>query len=218
MAANYYRDTGKRLLDVVVAGIGLVIASPLLLAIGIAIRITSPGPIFFRQRRIGLRGRPFEVIKLRTMVTGAEGRGTITFRGDPRVTPIGRWLRRSKIDEIPQLINVLRGEMSLVGPRPETPDHVAHYTPRQMSVLHSKPGLTGAATIGLLDEERILAAQNNVEQFYLTTLLPQKLEYELVYCSHVTFRSDLALIAATLAKLFKRKPNKTPQDLGGGLI
>jgi lipopolysaccharide/colanic/teichoic acid biosynthesis glycosyltransferase len=217
MAANYYRDTGKRLLDVVAAGTGLVLASPLLLAAGIAIRVTSQGPVFFRQRRIGLRSRPFEVIKLRTMVNGTEGKGTLTVRGDPRVTPVGRWLRRSKIDEIPQLINVLRGEMSLVGPRPETPDHVAHYTPRQMSVLDLKPGLTGAATITLLDEERILAAQTNVEQFYLTTLLPQKLEYELAYCSHVTFRSDLALILATLAKLFMREFNKTYQDVGEGL-
>jgi lipopolysaccharide/colanic/teichoic acid biosynthesis glycosyltransferase len=202
MYSGLYRNKGKRLLDVVASGTGLILFSPLLLAAAIAIRLSSPGPVFFRQRRIGRHGRPFDMIKLRSMFAGADRMSTVTVSGDPRVTPVGRWLRRTKADEIPQLINVLRGEMSLVGPRPETPDHVAHYTPRQKQVLEVKPGLTGAATIALLDEERILAAQSNVEQFYLTTLLPQKLECELGYCTRVTLRSDLALIVRTIARLF----------------
>src|SRR3954468_9190009 len=131
----------KRLYDVILSGVGLALLSPLLLLIAVLIKIADGGDVFYRQLRIGLHGRPFRICKFRTMVSAAEQAGpSVTRRGDARITWIGRILRKTKLDELPQLWNVLRGEMSLVGPRPEVPRYVEHYTPEQRDILRCKPG------------------------------------------------------------------------------
>jgi lipopolysaccharide/colanic/teichoic acid biosynthesis glycosyltransferase len=150
-----------RAFDVFAAAIGLALLSPLLLVAAIAIRLGSPGPVLYRQRRVGLGGAEFELLKLRTMVEGSDpvGIGTAVLRGDPRVTAAGRWLRRSSLDEIPNLVNVLRGEMAIVGPRPTIPAQVDDYTPHQRRRHEVRPGLTGWAQVqgraGIPWEERI---------------------------------------------------------------
>ena len=199
---NLYLRCGKRCLDFLAAVIGLVVTSPLLLACAVAVRLDSREPVFFRQWRIGQHGWSFQVIKLRTMVHKPDQKGLrVTTSGDPRITRVGRWLRRTKIDEIPQLFNVLWGEMSLVGPRPEVPEIVAAYSEEQRRVLQLKPGMTGPASLAFIDEEETLANQDNHEEFYLRCLMPQKLELDLAYCDSVTFLGDLILILRTVGKL-----------------
>jgi lipopolysaccharide/colanic/teichoic acid biosynthesis glycosyltransferase len=198
-----YSLVGKRCLDASCALLGLVLLSPVLCLAALAVRITSPGPVFFRQARLGQFGRPFRIFKFRTMVVnnGADG-SLLTASGDPRITRVGRWLRATKLDELAQLLNVLRGEMSLVGPRPEVPDYVAFYTERQRQVLLVKPGVTGPAAS--MYEEELLAGQPDKEHFYLTTVLPAKLETDIAYCKNVQCLSDLKLILRTIAKVAVR--------------
>jgi lipopolysaccharide/colanic/teichoic acid biosynthesis glycosyltransferase len=198
-----YRRIGKRSFDASSAAVGLALTAPLFLICAVAIRLDSAGPVFFRQRRIGRLGRSFQIIKFRTMVQQAQHVGlTITAAGDDRITRVGRWLRKTKLDEIPQLLNVLKGEMSIVGPRPETPEHVAAYNDDQLRVLEVKPGITGWASVAFIDEESVLAGQPDKEAFYLETLMPRKLDLDLFYCEGVSFLEDMKLILATLAKLF----------------
>ncbi len=148
----------KRTFDVAGALIGLVVTSPFVLLAAVAVKLESPGPAFYRGARVGLDGRPFNVIKLRSMRVGADREGpSVTVAADPRVTRVGRVLRRSKVDELPQLINVVRGDMSLVGPRPEHPDYVRLFTPEQKAVLSVRPGITGPAAIAYIDEEALLS-------------------------------------------------------------
>jgi len=192
---TFYQGVAKRCLDVSVAAAGLVLLSPLLAATAIAVRVTSPGSALFRQRRTGKFGKPFLILKFRSMVGSSDAKGSlITAAGDPRITPLGRWLRKSKVDELPQLMNVLAGEMSLVGPRPEVPEYTANYTPRQQRVLLAKPGVTGPATNAHVDEEELLAGQPDKEAFYLSTVLPAKLETDLAYCENIGFAEDVKLI------------------------
>lgn len=199
---TFYCRLGKRAFDAVAAALGLVAASPLLLACAVAIRVDSSGPIFFRQRRVGQRGRPFNIIKFRTMAHRSEKYGLrITAGGDPRITSSGKWLRKLKLDELPQLLNVLKGDMSLVGPRAEVPEYLIHYDSDQLKVLEVKPGITGLAALTFIDEERILAGHPDKETFYIHTLIPLKLELDLSYCQRVTFLNDLRLILSTLRKL-----------------
>ncbi len=201
--STLYSRLGKRVLDVVFALAGLAITSPLLLLCAVAIRIDSRGPIFFRQRRVGQQGRFFQIIKLRTMVDQADRNGLkLTASGDSRITPVGKWLRRTKMDEIPQLLNVLRGEMSLVGPRPEVPEYVAAYNNNQRRIFELKPGITGPASVAFVDEETLLAGQPDKHSFYLQTLMPRKLELDLAYCEKVSFIADIKLILGTLGRLF----------------
>ena len=198
-----YLRVGKRLFDAVAAAFGLVVTSPLLLICAVAVRLSSPGPLCFRQRRVGVCGRPFDIIKFRTMVHQTEENGLrITADGDSRITAAGRWLRKLKLDELPQLFNVLMGEMSLVGPRPEVPEYVAAYDADQLSVLKVRPGITGPAALTYIDEEKVLASALDKEAFYRNTLMPQKLELDLVYCDHVSLLTDMQMILATLGKLF----------------
>lgn len=201
---TFYSRGAKRIFDIVAAMFGLAATSPLLLFCAIAVRIGSSGPIFFLQRRVGQRGKPFNIIKFRTMVHRAEQRGLrITAEGDPRVTAAGKWLRKLKLDELPQLLNVLKGDMSFVGPRGEVPEYVAGYDAEQLKVLEVKPGITGPASLAYIDEASILARQSDKEGFYVHTLLPRKLMLDLAYCRRITFRDDLKLILATLKELFE---------------
>lgn len=203
MNRSFYTLIGKRCLDATCALGGLIALSPLLCLAAFAVRITSPGPIFFRQTRVGQFGSLFRIFKFRTMVASdIAGASLLTASGDPRITRVGRWLRRTKIDELAQLLNVLRGEMSLVGPRPEVPEYVAAYTERQKQILAVKPGVTGPAAN--MYEEELLAGQLDKERFYLTTVLPAKLETDIAYCRNIRCSSDVRLILRTIAKVVLR--------------
>lgn len=199
---TFYFRYLKRVMDLVVALGGLIVTSPLLLLCAVAVRLDSPGPIFFRQKRVGQYGNEFTILKLRTMVHGAEAKGPkLTASDDPRITRIGKWLRRTKIDEIPQLLNVLKGEMSVVGPRPEIPEYVPTYTEAQKRVFLLKPGITGPASLAYIDEEQLLAASGDAEAFYVETVLRRKLDLDLAYCERVSFLGDVRLILLTLRTL-----------------
>ena len=193
----------KRLFDIVMAGLALLLMSPLLIGIAAWIRLDSVGPVFFRQERVGRHGRPFRIHKFRTMVTDAERLGAqITASGDPRITAAGRFLRRSKLDELPQLIDVLAGTMSLVGPRPEVPRYVAMYpTALREKVLSVRPGITDPASIEFRDEGALLAAAADPEREYADVVLPAKLRFAADYVDHASLAYDLRLIALTLRAL-----------------
>jgi lipopolysaccharide/colanic/teichoic acid biosynthesis glycosyltransferase len=197
----------KRLFDLAVSGAGLVVTSPLLLAAAIAIKVESRGSAFYSGSRVGKDGRTFRIFKLRTMLPGADRSGpAVTAGDDPRITTVGRVLRRTKIDEIPQLLNVLKGDMSLVGPRPEHPDYVEHYTPEQRRLLAVRPGMTGPAALAFIDEEDQLRG-GQPEAKYLSDVLPQKLDLELRYVDSASFAGDLRILLQT-AKivLLRNKP------------
>jgi len=198
MSSTFYIRAGKRLLDLAVSSVGLVVLSPLLLLVAVAVRLSSPGPALFRQVRVGQFEKPFLIWKFRTMRQSNSG-SLLTAAGDSRITPLGRWLRKSKLDEFPQLFNVFRGEMSLVGPRPEVPLYTAHYSAQQKEVFQAKPGITGPSII--MDEEELMAGQPDKEAFYLSTIMPAKLEIDLAYCQNVRFGGDLRMILATAGRL-----------------
>ena len=190
----------KRLFDIVLAACGLVLLAPLLAVIAIWIRLDSPGPVFFRQQRVGRFGRLFRIHKFRTMVDGAPRLGApITVGDDVRITRAGRWLRRTKLDELPQLLDVLRGAMSLVGPRPELPRYVALY-PAELrdKVLSVRPGITDRASIEYRNEAALLAAAPDPERTYTEVVLPAKLRLAADYAEHATLAHDLRLIALTV--------------------
>ena len=197
-----YARSGKRLIDIVLSLIGLIFFAPLLLAIACAVKLTSRGRVFFRQIRAGKRGKPFQIVKFRSMSRDAESRGAgITTAGDPRITPLGRRLRRYKLDELPQLWNVLRGEMSLVGPRPELPHYVERYNSRQRAVLEVRPGITGPDAMAYRDEEVLLAAAVDPGRYYENAILPDKLALSLKYLDRVTMLNDLRVLFGTVGSL-----------------
>ena len=203
VSRSLYCRSGKRLLDISLALMGLVIALPFLALGALAVWLESGRPIFFMQWRVGRHSRQFKIIKLRTMRNAAEVNGAkVTASNDPRITAVGKWLRRTKVDEIPQLFNILKGEMSFVGPRPEIPEYVMAYTQLQTSVLNVRPGLTGPAALAFIDEERVLANHLNEEDFYRRVLMPAKLELDLAYCKTITLLTDLKLISLTLLCIF----------------
>ncbi|MEN3294268.1 MAG: hypothetical protein V7642_3521 [Burkholderiales bacterium] len=189
----------KRAFDFISALIGLFVLSPVLISIALLIRIDSPGPALFVQDRVGKGGRLFRIFKFRTMTMGAEKKGQITVGQDARVTRIGHGLRRLKLDELPQLLNVLRGEMSLVGPRPEVPRYVACYPQhvREM-VLSVPPGITDWASIEFKEESVLLGRASDPERTYVEEILPIKLEYYLRYVTQRNFVVDLKIIFLTL--------------------
>jgi lipopolysaccharide/colanic/teichoic acid biosynthesis glycosyltransferase len=198
------RSGFERVLDVAVAAPALVVAAPVIAAAAIAIKADSPGPVFHHGLRVGRHGMPFRIHKLRTMRPEAETMGpAVTAGDDPRITRVGRFLRRTKLDELPQLLNVLKGEMSLVGPRPEHPDYVARYTGEQRRLLSVRPGVTGPATLAYIDEERALAG-GAAESTYVRSVLPRKLELELRYLERATMRERLAILVRTAAALVRR--------------
>lgn len=202
-AKGFYAKYGKRTLDILSATAGLILLSPLFGLVACCIKLTSRGPVFYRQVRIGQEGRPFQILKFRSMVTQtSEMDLRITVAGDPRVTAIGRILRRYKVDELPQLWNVFRGNMSLVGPRPEVPVYVAGYTPEQRMVLFARPGITDPASLAYRHEEEILADQGDPEQFYRTQILPDKLARNIAYLQQITLRNDIRIILKTGSSSF----------------
>jgi lipopolysaccharide/colanic/teichoic acid biosynthesis glycosyltransferase len=191
----------KRLFDLFWASLGLLLIWPVLLVVALLIRLKDGGPVFYRQERVGYRGKPFRIWKFRTMVVAADRRGPpLTTTGDTRITPVGRWLRRFKLDELPQLLNVLAGEMSLVGPRPEVPAYVARYTPEQRRVLELVPGITDVASLEHWDE-RVIAGATEPERVYLEKVLPEKLWLSQEYGRTATAWSDFLVICKTLRKI-----------------
>jgi lipopolysaccharide/colanic/teichoic acid biosynthesis glycosyltransferase len=201
-APGWLDDAAKRALDVAAAAAGLAVLGPALLGVGALVRLTSAGPALFRQERVGKDGRPFRIVKFRTMTADAPGRGPeITRGGDARVTPLGRLLRRAKLDELPQLLNVLAGDMSLVGPRPEVPRYVARYTPAQRRVLSIRPGITDWASIAYADEEEVLARYPDLERAYVEEVMPRKLELNLEYLERRSLRTDLEILWQTARTL-----------------
>lgn len=203
----------SRVVDVVASSLGLIILAPLFVIVAVAIRLDSGGPVFFRQVRVGRDGRPFSILKFRTMRTDAEAvGGQLTVGADPRVTRVGAWLRRSKVDELPQLINVLRGDMALVGPRPEVPRYVALYDDQQRRVLDVRPGITDPASIAFRDEGSILANASDPEAVYVHEIMPRKLAMNLAYLEHRTLARDLGVILATLIRLARRDDQQETPD------
>src|SRR5262245_45241906 len=188
----------RRVLDVAVAAALLVLLAPVLGLLAVLVRVTSPGPAFFRQTRIGRNGRPFELVKLRTMRADAPSIGpTITAGADPRITWFGARLRHAKLDELPQLWNVVRGDMSLVGPRPEVPRYVARYCPAARAALRVRPGLTDPASLAMADEAAVLGRCDDPERVYTEELLPWKLALSLAYLERRTVWTDLGVVART---------------------
>ena len=190
----------KRLVDIVGAIVGLLVSLPLLAAIAIAVRLDSRGPALFTPVRIGRGGRPFRLYKFRSMFVDADKGSAITAGVDPRVTRVGRLLRPLRLDELPQLFNVLKGDMSLVGPRPEAPSIVERYTPEQREVLDVRPGITGPTQLTSLDEAARLPGVDATE-FYLKNLLPQKIQYDLHYVRTRTLLQDLQILLMTPIRL-----------------
>jgi lipopolysaccharide/colanic/teichoic acid biosynthesis glycosyltransferase len=207
MNDSFYIRCGKRWFDAVSSLIGLLVLSPLFILIAIAVSLDSPGSPFFLQNRVGKLGKTFRIIKFRTMRVAAENAGElITAQGDSRITRTGKWLRKTKTDELPQLLNVLRGDMSLVGPRPEVPKYTELYTAEQRRVFATRPGITGPAAIAYANEEEILSGQDDRERYYVEVLLPAKLEIDLAYCRSISFRNDAALILGTFGRLLGQRP------------
>lgn len=194
-------ETPQRFMTIVIAAFGLLCLSPLFLLIALLIVLDSSGPIFYRARRVGKGGRIFHLLKFRSMVVNADRQGPgITSASDQRVTRMGRFLRRTKLDELPQLLNVLRGDMNFVGPRPEDPRYVALYTAEQQQILAVRPGITSAASLAFRHEEQLLTGQD-WETIYRTQVMPDKLAIDLAYLQQRTLFSDLRLITRTITAM-----------------
>lgn len=192
----------KRALDIAASGLGLLLLSPLFLVVAILIKRDSKGPVFFRQTRMGKKTEPFRIYKFRTMVDNAESLGRqITVGADARITPTGMFLRKSKIDELPQLINVLLGDMSLVGPRPEVPKYLPFYTEEDRCTLWIRPGITAPASVLFRDENEILAKAADPDATYTQEILPKKNALNLQYVREFSVIGDIKTILKTLGAL-----------------
>lgn len=201
--SNWCLSSGKRIFDVVFALAVLVAACPLMILVALLIKTTSRGPVLFRHRRVGQDGRPFLLLKFRSMTTDAVAGLSLTRGGDPRVTRVGQFLRSTKLDELPQMYNVLRGEMSVVGPRPDMPEFMNTLDPDLRPVLLLKPGVTSVASVQFCHEESVLAGVpvDQIRSFYIRELLPRKVALDLKYARKASFCSDLRVIARTAAVL-----------------
>lgn len=192
----------KRAFDVFASGIGLFLLSPIFLIVAIWIKIDSEGPVFFRQKRMGLHAEPFRIFKFRTMVNDADKKGRqITVGGDARITKAGAFLRQSKIDELPQLINVFIGDMSLVGPRPEVPKYLPYYSAEDLSTLWIHPGITAPSSVHFRDESDILAQAEDPDKEYIERILPKKNALNQEYVRDFSLLSDIRIIFKTLGVL-----------------
>jgi lipopolysaccharide/colanic/teichoic acid biosynthesis glycosyltransferase len=208
---GFYRRTGKQLFDVIGATCALILLAPLLVVLGILVKVTSRGSVFFRQERVGKNGKVFSLVKFRSMSPVAHEKALpITASGDPRITTFGALLRRYKLDELPQLWNVLKGEMSFVGPRPELPTYVAIYPGRERNTLSVRPGITDPASIAFRHEEELLGSVADPEEFYRNTVLPHKLSMNLEYVEQMSFTLDVRLILRTLRSVLQSSPDKGP--------
>jgi len=193
----------REIFDKLAALIGILILSPLFIIMALAISLDSRGGVFFVQCRVGKDFQPFGLYKFRTMRPFAESGGKLTVgNNDPRITKVGVFLRKYKIDELPQLFNVLRGDMNLVGPRPEVPEYVEHYSAEQRKVLSVKPGITDYASLLYFNENEMLARSSNPKETYLKEIMPAKLELNLEYIERRSFGEDLRIIAKTVIKIF----------------
>jgi lipopolysaccharide/colanic/teichoic acid biosynthesis glycosyltransferase len=188
----------KRLFDILASLVGLIVLGPIMLVLAVLVKLDSPGPVLYRAPRIGRRGHPFHMFKFRTMVADADRMGpAVTYDRDPRITRLGAILRGARLDEWPQLINVLRGEMSLVGPRPEAPDYVAYYTPEQRAVLRVRPGVTGLAQLTFRHEEEMLS-HDSPEEDYVKVILPHKVSIDLNYIERQSLWLDARILVSTV--------------------
>ena len=194
----------KRLMDIVVSGCALAVLWPVLLLIAIAIKIDDPGPVFYRQVRVGRSGKTFRIYKFRTMVVDADKKGlAITVGRDNRITRMGAFLRKTKLDELAQLINVFTGEMSFVGPRPEVPKYVDMYTPYQRQVLLVRPGITDYASIAYRNENDLLAGADDPEKMYIEKIMPDKIELNMKYLREISPLADIRLILSTIVAVIR---------------
>lgn len=191
--------------DFVASGVGLVLLAPIFLIVGLLIKLDSKGPALYRQIRVGKNGKPFRIIKFRSMVLSADQRGSLlTVKGDERITRVGERLRRLKLDELPQLINVFKGDMSLVGPRPEVPKYVEYYDENARQVLRVRPGVTDLASIAYIDESSILSQVEDVDQVYLNEIVPTKHSLNYQYIRNMSLLYNIKVIFNTVIKIFKR--------------
>ena len=194
----------KRIFDIIVASLLVVILSPILLLLSILIKIDSPGPVMFRQVRVTTYGKTFRIFKFRTMVNNADKIGTqVTTKGDSRVTRMGKMLRGCRLDELPQLFNVLKGDMSFVGTRPEVEKYVAHYTDEMKATLLMPAGITSRASIEYKDEERLLESAENADEVYIHQVLPEKMKYNLSAIEKFSFWDDIKKMFATVIAVIK---------------
>jgi lipopolysaccharide/colanic/teichoic acid biosynthesis glycosyltransferase len=196
---------GKRAFDVAVSLAAIIVLIPVLVVIAVAVKLDSPGPVLYRQERVGRNGR-FRLLKFRTMVVDADRLApNVSATGDPRVTRLGRFLRRWYLDEFPQLLNVLRGDMSLVGPRPETPEFVALLTPEERRLLTVRPGLAGPSTLAFMNEAELLAEAADPVSHYATTILHDRVRADLSYLEHRSIRYDIRLLCAQVLAIVRRQ-------------
>lgn len=193
----------KRAFDIFFSLIGLMLLSPFFIFLSLCIKWDSPGPVFYRQKRVGKNNTDFTLLKFRSMYIDSDVKGLITIGSrDSRVTSAGYYLRKYKLDEFPQLINVLKGDMSIVGPRPEVRKYVDFYTPEQMKVLNIRPGITDLASIQYRNENELLANVKNPEQYYIDIIMQDKLHINLIYIKKMNFLYDIKLIFITLFSIF----------------
>lgn len=204
--SNLSYEWSKRIFDLTCACLGVVVFSPLMLVISVLIKLTSPGPVLYLGKRTGYWRKSFYIYKFRTMTPGAEALGTTTAQGDPRITNIGRLLRRFKLDELPQLFNVIQGNMSLVGPRPEVEEHTDVYTEEEEEILTVLPGITDYSSIAFFHLDRVLGSENPHE-VYVTKIRAIKNQLRLKYVRNRSFTEDLRIILVTMLRLLRlRKP------------
>ncbi|MFB0919136.1 MAG: sugar transferase [Clostridiaceae bacterium] len=207
--SNNFKDKPKTLwkdiFDLVLGIIGFILLSPILVIISVLVVFTSKGPAFFKQDRVGKNGRVFGIYKFRTMITNAEDVGLkLTIGDDPRITSVGKVLRKYKLDELTQIINIVIGDMSFVGPRPEVPKYVAMYNPEQRKVLIVKPGVTDLASIKFRNENEILGKSKDPEKTYIEKIMPEKLRINLEYVENISLLNDIRLILKTIKEVFFR--------------
>lgn len=196
----------KRAFDLIVAALAVLVLLPLLLLLALAVALTSPGGAFFAQTRVGKGGTEFRLLKFRSMRPGSEAKGQLTVGGrDPRITAVGHFLRKTKLDELPQLFNILKGEMSLVGPRPEVRKYVALYSAEQRQVLQVRPGLTDYASLEYFEENALLGASENPEETYIQEVMPAKLALNAKYIEDMGLGTDLKILLRTAVRIVGRR-------------
>jgi len=194
----------KRVFDILFSLFGLVLLAPFFIVIALLVKLTSKGPVFYAQKRIGIAGKGFDLLKFRTMFVGADKKGLLTVgANDSRITKVGLFLRKYKLDELPQLINVLNGTMSFVGPRPEVEKYVKMYTEKQRVILNVRPGITDFSSIYFRNESDLLSQSADPEEFYIQRIMPQKIRLNKVYIHNQSVQLDIQIILKTLLHIFK---------------